>query len=65
MAVTTQPAPIRVTRSEGGRLTVELERGFEPQEVLDALALAAGQRETERPVPGWRTERHYAGEFLG
>lgn len=65
MAVTTQPAPIRVTRSEGGRLTVELERGFEPQEVLAALALAAGRREAEKPVPAWRTERHYAGEFLG
>ena len=65
MAVERQDTPIRVTTSESGRLTVVLERGFEPREVLAALTEAAGRRETEKPVPTWRTESHYAGEFLG
>lgn len=63
--------PVQVTRSPNGRLTVVLDRGFEPDELLAVLSEAADRSspapEDTAPKPAMprQSARHYPGEFLG
>jgi hypothetical protein len=67
MSATGTPHPVQVISSPGGRLTVVLDRGFEPSEVLAVLAEAAEDAPAEpAPLsPVRQSPRHYPGEFLG
>jgi hypothetical protein len=70
MTTNNAASSLQVIRSTDGRLTVLLDRDFEPREVLAALSEAADEsRRTDlEPFasgPVRRSPRPYAGEFLG
>ena len=71
MSANRAASPVQVTRSPNGRLTVVLDRGFEPDEVLAVLTEAADppsptpQDPSPKPGNAPQSTRHYAGEFLG